>query len=30
MEAEKHAAEQPINHRVNKKRNKNMHRNELK
>ena len=30
MEAEQHAAEQPTNHRRNKKRNQNMHRNEWK
>ena len=30
MEAEQHAAELPINHRRNQKRNQNMHRNEWK
>ena len=30
MEAEQHAAEKPTTHRRNKKRNQNMHRNELK
>ena len=30
MEAEQHAAEYPTNHRRNKKRNQNMHRNEWK
>ena len=30
MEAEKHAAEYPKNHRRNQKTNQNMHRNELK
>ena len=30
MEAEQQAAEKPINHRRNKKRNQNMHRNQWK
>ena len=30
MEAEQHASEKPMNHRINQKRNKNMYRNEWK